>query len=362
MRERAVLVTGAEGYLGGAVAEALLERTARPVLLFVHDRGGDTATRAGRLRERLDRGRGRTEVVAGDLRAPSPLAGVDARRVGAIVHAGAVTRFNVDTATAAAVNVEGTARVAGFARRCPGLQAFVQLSSLYATGLRAGRVPEEPLPASDFANEYERSKHAAEAALCSDPHLPWHILRVGTVIAGSAVGGVAQHNAFHNTLKLFFHGLLSTLPGHGGTPLYVTAADQVAAAVLCALDAPPRGVWHVCGTRAETPTLARVIDCALDVFGGDPSFRRRGVPRPLFMDAAAWALLAESVERFSGPVVREAVASIAPFAPQLFVDKDVEARRLRAALPGVPALDHDALVARACEDLLRAGWRLPRAA
>ena len=184
----------------------------------------------------------------------------------------------------------------------------------------------------------------------------------GTVIADSAQGGVSQHNAFHNTLKLFFHGLLSTLPGHAGTPLYVTAADQVAAAALCALEAPPRGVWHVCGTRSETPTLARVIDRALEVFGGDASFRRRGVPRPLFMDAAAWVLLAESVERFSGPVVREAMASIAPFAPQLFVDKDVEARRLRAALPDAAPLDHDALVAVACAELLRAGWRLPRAA
>lgn len=361
MPERAVLVTGAEGYLGAAVAEALLERTAWPVLLFIHD-GDGVAARAERLRERLDRGRGRTAVAAGDLRAPSPLAAVDPRRVGAIVHAAAATRFTVDAATATAVNVEGTARVAGFARRCPGLRAFVQLGSLYATGLRAGRVAEEPLPAAAFANEYERSKHEAEAALCSDAQLPWHVLRVGTVVADSPEGGVSQHNAFHNTLKLFFHGLLSTLPGHAGTPLYVTAASQVAAAALGALDAPARAVWHVCGTRAETPTLGRVIDIALEVFGGDASFRRRGVPRPLFMDAAAWALLAESVRRFSGPVVREAVASIAPFAPQLFVDKDVEARRLRAAFPDAARLDHDALVARACLDLLRAGWRLPRAA
>lgn len=362
MPERAVLVTGAEGYLGGAIAEALLERTARPVLLLIHDRGNDAAERVRRLRDRLDRGRGRTEVVAGELREPSPLAGLDPRRVGAIVHAAAVTRFNVDAETADAVNVGGAARLADFARRCPELQSFVLLSSLYASGLRGGRIPETPLAAAGFANEYERSKHAAEAALYPEMRLPWQILRVGTVIADSPQGGVSQHNVFHNTLKLFFHGLLSTLPGCPGTPLYVTSAERVVEATLQALGAPPFGVWHVCGERGETPTLARLVDLALEVFRGEESFRRRNVPRPLFMDATAFAILSESVARFSGPVVREAMASIGPFAPQLFVDKDVVARRLRAALPGTAPASHDALVVRACEALLRSAWRLPRVA
>ena len=40
------------------------------------------------------------------------------------------------------------------------------------------------------------------------------------MIADDASGAVTQQNAFHNTLKLFYYGLLALMPGACDTPLY----------------------------------------------------------------------------------------------------------------------------------------------
>ena len=84
----------------------------------------------------------RIEYAWGDLGADEPFAGVEPRRIRRIVHSAAVTRFNVDEETARRVNIEGTARLLGFAKRCENLESFGFLSTIYASGLRAGPIAE----------------------------------------------------------------------------------------------------------------------------------------------------------------------------------------------------------------------------
>ncbi|MFC7760713.1 SDR family oxidoreductase [Catellatospora bangladeshensis] len=131
-----ILITGADGYLGRRAVSALLETTGDEFVLAV--RAADAAELAAK-RDRLDAelgaaGHGRVTVVGADLTRDDALADVDPRRVTAIVHAAAVTRFSVDRETAQRVNVDGTVRLARFARRCPDLRRFTLLSTLYTAG------------------------------------------------------------------------------------------------------------------------------------------------------------------------------------------------------------------------------------
>jgi nucleoside-diphosphate-sugar epimerase len=312
-----VLVTGAGGYFGGLVVREILEATTRPVIAW-----------------------GRSGAVSGDLTSDAPFASVSPGEVSAIIHCAAVTRFNVSAALAGAVNVAGTEKLIAFARSCPQLESLALVSSFYASGLRDGAVEEELVyPAPPFANHYEASKWAAERAVswAAAEGLPVRILRLPTIIADDESGRVVQRNAFHNTLRLLQAGLLSLVPGDASVPLYFTSGRWAArAAVALALSVQHAGVFHLGHDHREAVTLGALLDDAYQAFAADPRFRERRLPRAPLADRETFALISEAVQRLAGPMVAQALASITPFAPQLFVAKRIDNRRLRAALPDLP--------------------------
>ncbi|HEX6737310.1 MAG TPA: SDR family oxidoreductase [Vicinamibacteria bacterium] len=358
-----VLVTGGDGYLGRRVARALLEE-GRAVRLWVHAR--DAAALEVRRQAAAAELGGFGRLLAwsgGDLRAAEPFAGVDPGELEAIVHAAAVVRFNVDAASADRVNVAGTARLAAFARRCPRLRFCGLLSTVYASGLAEGVVEEALLPRPAFANHYERSKWEAEQLLAREEALPWRILRVATAIADDDGGGVSHHNAVHHTLQLLYYGLVSTLPGRPETPLYLVTADFVARAVRRLLEnSEPHQVYHLAHRREQSLTLGGLLELAWEAFAAEPSFRRRRLLRPLFLDEPGFALLSGALTTFSGSVVGDAVASLSPFAAQLFRDKQVANARLLGALGHDPAPDAAALARATLAHLVRTRWGRPHAA
>lgn len=320
----AILVTGAGGYLGGAIASAL------PDVIP------------------LDR-------AAADLTEPGGLDHLITRGVTHIVHAAAVTRFGVDKPTAAAVNVTGTRHVIEFARRCPDLRRLVLLSTLYTAGTVTGEVREEPhRDATEFANHYEWSKHAAERlVLCSG--LPATVLRASTIAADDDTGQVTQFNAVHNTLKLFYYGLLSLLPGDPATPVSLATADFTVAATVELLDAEP-GVYHVCPDPEQTATLGQLIDTAFAVFETDPAFRRRGVLRPLPVDEAGFTDLRAGTRSLRAGAVHDALESVAPFATQLYRPKIFANPRLHDAWPAYRAPDPAGVVTATVKYLVDSRW------
>ena len=330
-----VLITGASGYLGR---------------LLVHRYVSSGWNVLGSSRK------------AADLTDPSPFAGLpdDARRsVTAIVHAGAVTRFDVEPDLARAVNVEGTEKVVAFARTCPRLESFGLVSTVYSSGLRAGRLAEEVHDDSaGFANAYERSKWEAEqvVAAAGDDGLPWRVLRVATVIADDRSGRVIQHNAFHETLKLWFHGLLPLVPGNPATPLYLVTGDFVADAVAALMHPDHRGVFHVAHDRSHSLTLAEAVEVVSESFEAVESFRRRRVLRPLLGDEESFDLLTKGVGSFGGGMVRQALQTVVPFARQLFVVKELDNARLRQALASYEPPDPAELVRRTCGHLVATRW------
>ena len=360
MNAARILITGANGYLGTRIARRLLDQTEAKLLLWIHAADEKAlAEKRVRLESGLAGPSERVRVFGGDLCAETPFASLDGENVTHVVHSAAVTRFNVEQELARAVNREGTRKLLEFARRCAKLEGFDFLSTVYSSGLRTGRIPEEPASdACGFANHYESSKWEAEGLVRERCPVPWRIVRVCTIIADDDTGAVAQQNAFHNTLKLLYYGLLSLVPGDPGTPLYFVTAEYVAGAMLRLLERrPERAVYHASPDVAGAIGLGELIELAFERFNQAEDFRRRRVLAPLFTDLEAFELLASGVgSGIGGSIVGEAVSSVAPFARQMFVSKEIENARFLEASGSPPPGDSHALIRAVCENLVSTRW------
>ncbi len=355
-----VLVTGAGGYLGRRLGRRFLADDLE-VILTVRTEAARKAL-ADDLGPDARRVRIAAADLAGDDPGGDPFGEIDdglRRRITRIVHTAAVTRFNVEREVARRINVEGTARVVDLARTCPRLERVAHLSTVYASGLREGVVLEETDDGSaGFANDYEWSKWAAEQCLVDQGEaLPWSVLRVATIVADDESGTVTQHNAFHETLKLCFYGLLSLLPGRGDTPLYFVTGEAVTDAVARLSDpTAPGGIYHLAPERSEALTLDEVLDHVFARFGKVEEFRHKRILRPLLADRESFELLVGGVTSFAGSLVHQALANVAPFARQMYVTKALDNRRLRAALPDHRAPDPATLVTATVDHLVESRW------
>ncbi|MFF2518951.1 SDR family oxidoreductase [Streptomyces sp. NPDC058086] len=353
------LVTGADGYLGLHTAQRLLTDTDDRLVLTV--RAADRAeldAKRNQLASVLDTHKKRVEVVPADLTDDAPLSGVT-RTVTAIVHAAARTAFNQSRDDARRINVEGTARVAEYAVTCPALDRFVLMSTLVSAGCRTGEVRETILAGdAGFANHYEWSKSEAELLLAERfPELPLTVARLSTIVADDDHGHVTQYNAFHNTLKLFFYGLITVVPGLPDTRLYLaTAAATSGALVHLAQPDTPTGVYHLAPAPHEAISLREAIDTVFDVFATDDSFARRRLLRPEFCDQETFRHLVAATETLSASPAAGALRSVAPFAEQMFRPKQFLNTRLVQTWPGATAFANRALVHAVCQSLVNSRW------
>jgi thioester reductase-like protein len=358
-RATKTLITGVTGYVGARLAERLLATTDDDVILWVHAADiAEARAKVAKLAPRFAAHEARLTWAHGELGADAPFADVDANGVRAVVHAAAVTRFNVDEATAQRVNTEGAAKVFDFAARCPRLEDLTYVSTAYAAGLAEGPLREVRFDdAAGFANHYERSKFRAEEILFDRfGGLPSRVARVATIIADDAGGVVTQQNAVHNTLKLFFHGLISLVPGKTDTPLYFVTGEEVVEALTKLVGGRgPRGVFHLAHRREESLTLDELIDIAFATFAEDAQFVNRRVLKPLYTDAESFDMLVDGLDAFGGDVLKQAVTSVAPFARQLFVTKEFDDTRAREHA-GWRADDPRALTRATCAWLVKTRW------
>ncbi|MCU0511989.1 MAG: SDR family NAD(P)-dependent oxidoreductase [Anaerolineae bacterium] len=169
-----VLVTGATGFVGGALARRL---AAAGVQVRALARRPE--------RERFLRGVPGIEIVPGDI--------TDAERMRQVV-AGCTVVFHVAAALGGplavqqAVNVGGTQQVAR-AAAAAGVQRLVHVSSIAIYGFPAGGTVTEAFTPLPTRVPYNLSKREAEAALIDAAQdMPWSILRPGMIYGpGSAM-------------------------------------------------------------------------------------------------------------------------------------------------------------------------------
>jgi nucleoside-diphosphate-sugar epimerase len=354
------LITGANGYVGQRLARSLLRDTDERLLLWLHASSRAEAQEKERLlaAQLGNVPAGRVAYASGDLRSEQPFDGVSAPSLRRVIHAAAVTRFNVEPELAQAVNVEGTRKVLQLARRAPSLDRFVQLSTVYSSGLNDGDTEELPWRgARSFANYYESSKHDAEALVYGEDAFPWQVVRISTLLSDDETGQVTQFNAVHNTLKLIYYGLISVVPGEPDTRLYFVNGDFVQRSLERILRMPLTDrVLHVCHREEESIRLEDFLSLSFQAFSTDASFRARRVMAPLLVDYESFRELLDGTLAFTGEIVRQALRTIAPFAKQMFVHKKVSNERLRATVDDYRAPDPKQLVRNVSEYLTRTRW------
>lgn len=361
MSDQCILITGADGYLGSKLTRLLLQDGMCSLILWVRtDDEVEANNKRTALLQRYSDYSDNITVITGNFKQDNPFEAVDSSLVTCIMHCAAVIRFNVESELADAVNRDGTRKLLSFARACPNLQRFVQLSTLYASGLAAGCIDEVLYDKSGpFANHYERSKCEAEHIIHDEYNdLPWQILRLATVISDSDSGEVSQYNVFHNTMHLLFHGLISLVPGKANVPLYFVTGDFSAKAIFDIIKSEyqPHSIYHIGHREEESITLQALLDGCFNIFAKDETFRKRNILKPLFTDLETFKLLGEGLTGLSASIVSEAVTSIQPFAPQLFIHKSFENTNLVQALPWYQAPDMSQLTENIVQHLIKTQW------
>jgi UDP-glucuronate 4-epimerase len=245
---RTVLVTGAAGFIGSRVCEALLRRGDRVRGLDSFDGAYDPALKRRNVDE--VREAGDLEVLEGDVRDAArvreALAGCDA-----VVHLAArvgVRPSLLDPVGYADVNVGGTAVVLGEAIRA-GARTFVAASSSSVYGARTGAPFSEKDPCDRPISPYAASKRAMER-LCAERQAASGIdlacLRFFTTYGPRQRPEMAIH-AFVRGIE---EGRPIAVHGDGGASRDYTCVDDVAEGVVRALDRS-KGLrtWNIGGSR-----------------------------------------------------------------------------------------------------------------
>jgi nucleoside-diphosphate-sugar epimerase len=210
-----ILVTGASGFIGGAVARALLARGSRVRVLA--RTGADVA----------DLERRGAFVARGDL-TDRPSMSLAVEGASAVVHAAGAIGAQVDRETADRVNAAGT-RNALTAAADAGATRFVHLSSVIVYGLAEGTYAEDA-PLARVGDPYGDSKVAAEEACVAAP--------LETVrLRPTLVYGPGDRGFLPFVANLVATGKAVIL-GDGEARAQMVHVDDLVAAVLASVDRP----------------------------------------------------------------------------------------------------------------------------
>ena len=270
------LVTGATGFVGSAVARALLARGHRLRLLV--RRGSDRRNVADLP----------AELVEGDLRDP---AGFPAALAGCryLFHVAADYRLWVpDPGPMMQANIDGT-RALLLAARDAGVERIVYCSSVAALGLIGDGTPgteDTPVYEAAVVGIYKKSKFRAEQEvrrLVREDGVPAVIVNPSTPIGPRDIKPTP-------TGRMVLDGAAGRMPAFVDTGLNVVHVDDVAEGHLLALDRGRIGEAYILGgTDMRLEQILSMID---EIVGRKPQRRARLprqalVPLALGMEGAA---------------------------------------------------------------------------
>jgi dihydroflavonol-4-reductase len=267
-----VFVTGATGFVGWHLVEALLSR------------GDEVRCLARPASAALLEGR-KTQVTLGDLTDFHSLRrGMDG--VEAVYHCAADYRLYVDDPKAMyAANVEGTRNILRAAAEA-GVRRVVYTSTVGALGLNSDASPaneQTPVSLSDMVGHYKRSKFLAErvAEEWAAKGLPLVIVNPSTPVGERDIKPTA-------TGRMILDFLRGKIPAYVDTGLNLVDVRDVAAGHILAMERGRLGEKYILGH--QDLSLKAILD-SLASIAGRPSPRVR-VPHwlPLAVAAADTAL------------------------------------------------------------------------
>ena len=275
-----VLVTGASGFVGSAVAKALTGRGV-PVRLLVR----------GTSNRRNLSGLGGTEIATGSLEDPPSLR--DALRgCKALFHVAADYRIWVpDPDAMMRTNVEGTRSLMREALAA-GVERIVYTSSVATLGLKPDRTPadeETPDRPGDIVGPYKRSKYEAEQVvrrMVAEDGLPAVIVNPSTPVGPRDVKPTP-------TGRIIVEAASGRMPAYVDTGLNLVHVDDVASGHLLAFEHGRIGERYILG--GDNLPLAGMLAEIARLAGRTPP-RVRLPTAPLF----PLAVVAEGVARLTG--------------------------------------------------------------
>ena len=244
------LVTGASGFVGGAVARALLRQGAYVRVLL----------RPGAVPNVGDPGE--LEIVRGDLRDAQAVA-VAVRGCDAVFHVGALYSFTAAESEMLAVNVGGTRNVAA-AVRSEGARLIYTSSIATIGGMHDGVPPDETsMPAGSPPGPYKKSKWEAEALIRDEANRDLDVVIVNPTFP---VGeGDVKPTPTGAVIRDFLEG---RLPAYVDTGMNVVDVDDVAQGELLALERGKRGERYILGNA--NLTMREFIDELAAISGRKP--------------------------------------------------------------------------------------------
>lgn len=301
-----VLVTGATGFLGSAVARALLAADERVCVLARP--GSDASNLAG-----LD-----VEIRYGDLRRPDTLDAA-VRDCATLYHVAADYRLWVrDPRELYAANVDGTRHLMQ-AALAAGVGRVIYTSSVATLGLHAdGRSADEDTPVAldNMIGHYKRSKFLAERVvdeLIAAHGLPAVIVNPSTPIGPRDIRPTP-------TGRIVRDAALGRIPAYVDTGLNIAHVDDVAAGHLLAHAHGAIGRRYILG--GENLSLAAILTAVAELCGRRPPTLR--LPRlavyPVAWVSETWARLT------NGPEPQATLDGLRMAAKKMYFD-DARARR-----------------------------------
>jgi dihydroflavonol-4-reductase len=272
------LVTGATGFVGSAVARALLAAGGKVRVLARP--GGDRRNLAG-----LD-----VEIAEGRLEDPASLAAAVAG-CETVYHVAADYRLWVpDPAAMFRANVDGTVALMQ-AALAAGVARVVYTSSVATLGLVPGGVADEDTPsrAADMIGPYKASKFAAEAAvreLVAARGLPAVIVNPSTPVGPGDIRPTP-------TGRLIVEAARGRMPGYVDTGLNLVHVDDVARGHLLAAARGEIGRRYILG--GENLALSAILAAVAEAVGRRPP--RLKVPYAVVLPVACAAEAAARITR-----------------------------------------------------------------
>ena len=300
------LVTGASGFVGAAVARALVS-AGWQVRALVRD-GSDRSNLAGLP----------LEIAVGDLRIAASL-DVALDQCGALFHVAADYRLGArDFEQLYRTNVEGTNNLLNAARRA-GVERIVYTSSVATIGIPAdGSVGDEntPVELANMIGHYKRSKFLAEQLVRDSVGwgVPVVIVNPSTPVGPGDVKPTP-------TGRLVLDAAAGRMPAYVDTGLNIVHVDDVAAGHLLAFQRGIPGERYILG--GEDMSLRQILTYIAGQVGRSP-------PRLRLPYAAALSIahLAELYAKISGRSGRVTLEGVRMSRKRMFFSSAKAAREL----------------------------------